>query len=216
MNNGIRRYNRIGTVLLFIVLPVLIYVLGDFPRRTFLKETLSVVTIIAFFFLLLQFFMSRANRNFLREGHKMGRVIKWHKVLGYVFVGIILLHPFFIVLPRYFESGIEPGEAFVKLITTTETGGIILGIIAWILLLIIGLTSVFRNKIGLSYKTWRYLHGILSLLFIGIASFHVIDMGRHINTAMTVLIAALAISGATLLLKLYFFKSEPLKTKENE
>ena len=214
MENKIRKYNRIAAGMVFIAFPVLFYVLGDFPRRTVLKETISIITLIAFFMMLFQFYLSRANGKVLKE-HKMSKVVKWHKVLGYVFVSILLVHPFLIVLSRYFESGVEPLEAFTTIITTFGSKGVVLGLSAWVLMFIIGLTSLLRNNLGLSYKAWRITHGILSIVFIAIASLHVVEQGRHINQPMQWLIAVLSIGGITLLIQTYLFKKSNPKKQQS-
>lgn len=213
MENKIKIYKQLAIIGVFLALPLLFYFLGDFPRRSVLKETISLLTILAFFSMLIVFYLSRTNRSFLKE-FKMSKINKWHKVLAYIFVSILLVHPFLIVLPRYFEAGISPMEAFKTLITTYSTKGIILGMAAWCLMLILGITSLLRNKLPMSYKSWRLLHGILSSAFIVLASFHVIDMGRHMNIEMTWLIAILSGIGIALLLTTYIFKTSSLKKNE--
>ena len=214
MGNKINSYNRLVAIAVFVILPVLLYAFGYFARRSLLKEVISLTTLLAFFVMLLQLYLSRANHPIL-DGHKMASVVKWHKALGYVFLGILLLHPFLIVLPRYFEAGITPSDAFVELISNFNQQGLLLGLIAWSLMLILVVTSMFRKSLPFSYKTWRVIHGIISILFVGIASFHVIDMGRHINAPMAGLIAVLSIVGIALLLKIYVFKSKTSKTKNH-
>lgn len=205
MENKIRIYNRVAAILVFIGLPILFWALGDIPRRTNLKEAISIVTLVAFSLMLGQFFLARSNRNMLK-GHKMSRVFKWHKVIGYIFVSVLLVHPFLIVVPRYFESGINPKDAFVTLITTFDSFGVIMGMIAWCLMLVIGLTSMFRNQLPMSYKTWRVFHGILSIAFITLATWHAINLGRHTDNAMSVFMIIMAVGGVLLLLKTYFIK----------
>jgi predicted ferric reductase len=212
MEKRIKIYNRIAAIIVFIVLPVLIYILGDFSRRTFLKEAISLLTLLAFFIMLMQFYLSRANGTILKV-HKMVKVIKWHKVLGYVFVSVLLLHPFLIVVPRYFEAGINPLDAFKEVLSNFKLQGLLLGLVAWILMLIIGLTSLFRSHLPFTYKTWRIIHGYLSMAFILIASLHVVAMGRHINNIMAWVIAVLSVSGVAMLLKTYIFKSVSQKNE---
>jgi predicted ferric reductase len=79
-------------------------------------------------------------------------------------------------------------------------------------MLIIGVTSLFRNQLPFSYKTWRYLHGYLSIVFILIAALHVVEMGRHINKPMSWLIAILAVTGVAMLMSTYIFK--PVQKKD--
>lgn len=200
----------IAIIAITIAIPLLIYALGDFPRRTPLKEIISVFTILAYFIMVGQFFLSRANNRVLK-GHKMWKVSRLHKVIGYIFTGILLFHPFFIVLPRYFEAGLDPKEALVCLLTTFDSRGVILGISAWCLMLIIGITSILRGKLGLKYNTWRTIHGILSILFISLACWHAIDLGRHTDPGMSVYMIALSSLAVGLLLKTYFQKSKSIK-----
>jgi predicted ferric reductase len=202
----VKKDNLIFVVLVLFGAPLLLWAAGDFPRRTILKETISLVTLLAFTMMIGQFFLSRGNRKMMKIPG-MAKVIKTHKIFGYVFAPVLLLHPFFIVFPRYFESGVEPLDAFVTLLTAFNSTGVILGMVAWLLLLIIVLTSIFRYRLSIKYISWRLLHGILSMLFLIVASWHAIDMGRHSNVAMSVFIIILSGSGFMLLLKTYFSKS---------
>ena len=74
-------------------------------------------------------------------------------------------------------------------------------------MLSLGLTSMFRNKLNISYKVWKVFHGVLSLIFIIFASWHVIEMGRHIDLAMSVLIILLTLISTILIIKTYLFKN---------
>ena len=207
MEKRIKKYNIFCAILVFIGIPILIYTLGDTPRRTVLKESISILTILAFFMMLGQFYLARSNRTILKV-HKMVRVVKLHKIIGYIFVSILLLHPILIIVPRYYESGIDPKEAFITMLTTLDSIGLMLGIIAWCLMLILGITSIFRNKLGIKYTTWRIFHGILSILFIVFATWHAIDLGRHTDKYMSLFMIIVASVGVLLLLNTYFFKSK--------
>ncbi len=191
----------------FIGLPLVIWVLGVYPVRTVLKETISVITILAYFMMVAQFFLSRANSG-MTSIYRFKNILKWHKFIGYFFVGVFVLHPLLIVVPRFFESGILPQDAFWKLITTFETTGQIVGLIAYILMFVLGATSVFRDKLGIKYKTWKYLHGVLSVLFIILATWHAVDMGRHTQKATVFWMVFLAFLGTVMLLKTYIPRKE--------
>lgn len=207
-----KKYNFVAGFLIFVVMPLLFWASGNFPRRNILKETISIFTLLAFFMMLGQFYLTRGNG--MIKFHKMGTVVKVHKVIGYVFISILLVHPFLIVVPRYFESGIAPTEAFVTILTMYSSPGIVLGMIAWCLLLILGLTSFFRNTLGLSYKAWRTVHGLLSIIFISVATWHAIDLGRHTDLAMSTYMIILAVIGVLFLLKVYFIKNaNPIEVK---
>ncbi len=199
------------SLLAFAGLPLLIWAMGNFFERSLLKESLSVMTILAFCQLIGQFFWARTNRSVVAN-LKMSKVIKYHKFIGYTFVTILFFHPLYLVIPRFFESGVSPVDAFITIITTLNQG-VVLGIIAWCLMLALGITSLARKKLPMKYKTWRVFHGILAMLFISIAAWHVIDLGRHSSFVMSFLISILTTGGIMLLLKTYTLKKSK-KTSE--
>lgn len=115
---------------------------------------------------------------------------------------VLLSHPLLIVVPRFFEAGISPRQAFVTMISA-GTPGITTGMAAWILLLLIVVLSVLRKRIPLSYQYWRKLHGLMSMMFIILAAYHSIYLGRHIDLVFAGYIVILVIAGMSLLLQQY-------------
>ena len=198
------------SLLVFAGLPLFIWTMGRFPERSILKEFLSVTTILAFCQMAGQFFWTRANRSAVAD-FKMRDVLNYHKVIGYTAVLILFFHPLYLVAPRFFEAGFSPVEAFITIISTLNQG-VVLGIIAWCLMLALGITSLARKKLSMTYKTWRVFHGILAMLFLSIAAWHVIDLGRHSNQAMVILFSILTVGGILLLLKTYTLK-KPARPK---
>ncbi len=215
MDNKIKVYNSVAAILIFIGLPVLFWALGDVPRRTVLKESLSILTLVSFSLMLGQFYLARSNQRMLKE-HKAVKVIKWHKAIGYIFVAVLMLHPFFIVIPRYFESGVSPKDAFITLITSFNSFGVVLGMISWGIMVLLGLTSFFRKKLPFSYKTWRVIHGCLSIVFVVLASWHAMNLGRHMDMPMRIFVLIVAGGGILLLLNTYLIKPIFLKNDHHE
>lgn len=206
-----RRNYLIPAAAIFVGLPLLLWALGDFPRRTVLKESLCLLFILAFCQMIGQFFLARSNKSVVKS-LKMSTVMKLHKIIGYICVGVFLFHPFLLVVPRYFEAGVAPREAFTTIITTLDSPGVVLGIIAWCLLLLLGILSLVRSRLPLKYTTWRISHGILAMVLLAVATWHVLDLGRHSNLAMSMTFIILAVSGELLLLKTYILK--PAETKK--
>lgn len=206
MNEETRKIEILPIMLTFVGLPILLYATGDVPRRTLLKESISILTIMAFCLMPAQFFLTRCNSKMLRA-NLMSKVIKIHKFMGYILLCVLLVHPFLIVVPRYFEAGIDSSEAFITIITTFSSFGIVLGISAWLLMVCLGVTSFMRKKLPLSYKKWRILHGILSGFFIILASWHAIDLGRHTTSHLSSYIVIAGMGGVLLLLKTYISRS---------
>lgn len=193
-------------ILTFIGIPIYLYFSGEFERRTTFKEIISIVTILGFTLLLSQFFTSRLNKNLVKR-IKMINVLKIHKFIGYLFISILLIHPFLIVIPKLFDDGVTASDAFVRLITSFGSGGVILGLIAYASMLILIVTAFFRFKLHIKYRTWRNLHGYLTLLFVITAIWHVINLGRHSNTSFSTYYLLIVAIGSYYLLKTYLFKT---------
>jgi len=193
------------SLLVFTVLPLLIiFTMGNFPERYLLKEVLSVITILALYQFIGQFYWARANRSAVRN-LTMAKVLNYHKFIGYTFIIVMIFHPLYVLIPRFFEAGVSPVDAFITMVTTLNLG-VILGIIAWCLMLVLGLTSLIRNKLPMKYKSWRVLHGILAILFVSIAVWHAIDLGRHSSLMMSIVLSFLPVGGIVILLKTYILK----------
>ncbi len=175
-------------------MPLMIWAAGNYPQRTLLKESLSVVTILAFSLMIGLLYLTRTNR-FAVQKATIRKVISLHKIVGYVAVPVLLVHPFLLVLPRFFEAGIAPGEAFRIMVTTISSPGIVFGLAAWCLLLILGATSLLRKMLPLQYQTWRTMHCMVAFACISSAVFHVLDLGRHANLLMTLFILLLFAGG---------------------
>ena len=60
----------------------------------------------------------------------MVNVLAIYKFVGYLFISVLLFHPFFIIVPKFFDNGVTPTGTFLKLITTFSNLGVILGLIA--------------------------------------------------------------------------------------
>lgn len=210
MAEYIKNNVQLQILTLFVSMPLLIWAAGSYPQRTLLKESLSVVTIVAFSLMIGLFYLARTNRAATKK-ISVSKLLSWHKIVGYLAVPVLLVHPFLLVVPRFFEAGIAPGEAFKTIITTFTSSGILFGLSTWSLLLILGLTSLMRKKLPLSYQTWRTIHGVLATLCLVGAAVHVIDLGRHTDSAMTAFFVLLSTGGIYLLLKNSVAQPQPAR-----
>lgn len=196
----------IAALAVFVGMPLIFYAFGEAPRRSLLKEVISVITLLAFAAMLCQFFMARSN-TWLLTVFKPPQIQKVHKYIAYTAVGIILLHPILIVLPRGFEGGIRPWDAFVTMITEIDSPGIVLGLAAWALLLVLAVTAFWRKpiikRLSTHYRGWRYFHGGLAVGFTVLALWHSISLGRHTDTPMSIFFMTLAFTGFAMLFRLY-------------
>lgn len=207
MKFTVQRATILAALAVFVGLPLMVYALGDAPRRTVLKEVLSVASLLAFTAMLGQFFMARSNV-WLLSIFKPPQIQKVHKYIAYTAVAVILLHPVLIVLPRALEGGVRPWDAFVTMITEVDNLGVVLGFVAWGLLLVLAITAWFRKliikRLSTHYRGWRYVHGGLAVSFTGLALWHSIELGRHTDVAMSALFLTLTLMGFGLLGRLYW------------
>lgn len=67
----------------------------------------------------------------------------------------------------------------------------------------IGATSLVRERLGLDYRTWKLIHALLSVLLVVTASWHAIDLGRHTDTAVSLLVVALASAAVLVVIRQY-------------
>ncbi|RMG41171.1 MAG: FAD/NAD(P)-binding:oxidoreductase [Methanobacteriota archaeon] len=202
MKEIIQKYRFLTISLILVAVALFIYIGGEFPRRTILKEAFSLVTILSFVLMIGQFFLSRGYRAITLTG-KMSTIVKAHKFIGYLFTTILFVHPFLIVLPRYFEGGVQPLDALWTILTTLNNPGVVVGILAWLFMIVLTLTSFLRTRLFAAYKGWRWFHGVLSLAFISLAAWHVIYLGRHSNLVMKWFVVIMTIGGIDILLYTY-------------
>ena len=206
MENNIKLKYILISLFIFVIIPLFILSLQTLPARTLLKESTSVLVIVGFFFLLGQFYLNRSNKVFIKI-YKMVKIIKLHKIIGYLVIAIFFIHPFLIVLPRFFEAGVDPIYAFWLMITDFKSLGIIFGLIAWCVMIALLLTSFYKDKLNMTYVKWRVLHIVLSIVFVAAGLWHVIDLGRHMNEIMILFIFLLVCISVYQLGKLYFSKN---------
>lgn len=216
MKPDLKRYLVIAALFVFVGLPISFYVLGDFPRRSILKEAIAILTLLAFSLMLGQFFLARSNMEVIQL-YNLRRVRSVHTVIAYSVVTLLLLHPFLIVLPRFFEAGVDPWDALKTMLTTFGSTGVLLGLIAWCLLFVLALTATFRFRLVKTLRTkyprWRHFHGMLSVALAVVAITHAIKLGRHMDTPMAAFTIVLAVAGVAMLFRMYL-PSKPSRAHE--
>lgn len=190
-------------LLIFSGVPLLLLSHGNVPERSLLKTALSAITILAFWFMMGQMYLAQPN-TFAVKALNMRKLVKLHKIIGYTCCLIVLFHPIYLVFPRLYEGGISPLDSLMIIFTSFSSNGVVLGMLSWGLMLLLAITSLLRKSLPLPYKSWKKLHGVISALFIALASWHVIELGRHSNLLTSIILLILLGGGIFLLLKHYF------------
>jgi predicted ferric reductase len=100
-------------------------------------------------------------------------VLQFHRQIGIVAVGIVLAHPAVLIAsdPDYLEF-FDPRVNVLRALALTAV------VPALVLLLV---TSLWRELVRLNYEWWRALHGVLALAIVFIGMVHGIQVGEHLD-----------------------------------
>jgi predicted ferric reductase len=184
-------------------IPLFIWAMGGTHARHPLQEILSILAILILCQMMVLCFWSRAHAWTIKT-FPPRTMIRWHKRIGYVCVGIMLFHPLMPVASKFLEPGMAPTDAFITLVTTFNRG-VLLGIAAWCTMVVLGVTALTRSHLPMRYTTWRIFHATLAILFIVLAVWHALDLGRHATLSMALYIILLA-AGAILPVAMHYLK----------
>jgi predicted ferric reductase len=100
-------------------------------------------------------------------------VLQFHRQIGIVAVGLVLAHPVLLVAsePGYLEF-FDPRVNLLRAMALTAV------VPALILLFV---TSIWREFVRLNYEWWRVGHGVLALAVVFIGMVHGIQVGEHLD-----------------------------------
>jgi len=102
--------------------------------------------------------------------------ISKHKTVGKWLGVLFFLHPLLVIAPRFFASLDEGMTTIVLAITSPQ---LLTGLIAWVLMIVWILASVYKNKLPIKYETWRLTHTIGFVLICILATLHLTSVGSH-------------------------------------
>jgi predicted ferric reductase len=129
-----------------------------------------------------------ARGKFLEEIFGVAALLRWHRINGPLLACLALLHMVLVVVPE----GIGNLPVGVKF-WPEMVGGLLL-----FLLLVMVISSQFRELFGLVYKRWRFVHRLLAYFFPLLVAVHVLfvsdSFGQAVPRAgLLTVLAALAI-----------------------
>lgn len=179
MKNNIK---IIQLVTLLTLAPVYLAANQNVPTLSTYQSIMLLCTIGAFGMIMAQFWLTRSKLLGLSQ-IPTATVIKYHKIIGILAGGFLLLHPILMVARRYWVQESDPISNLLLLIHTPTLRT---AVAAWIALALLLFLSASRIHRKLRFQDWRHLHGSLSLAFMIFSLLHITSVGRHSNTAMTV------------------------------
>jgi predicted ferric reductase len=143
--------------------------------RGWYTEFVTILSMGGFSMMLGQFLLSgRMGSLSSKTGVDNGMLL--HRKVGEYLALLFFLHPFLIVLPRFWISSNFAIDDMISVFTENLT---LNGFYAWALMIVWVLMSMFKDKLNMPYEAWRITHGIGAIAIVILATDHVITIGRH-------------------------------------
>ncbi|WP_413282776.1 ferric reductase-like transmembrane domain-containing protein [Vibrio sp. MA40-2] len=102
--------------------------------------------------------------------------ISKHKKIGQWIGFFFLLHPVFILAPKFIQSFDDGIRSVINVITAPQ---MLTGLIAWVAMIVWTLMAVFKNRLKLSYEMWRLTHVVGFVIIAILATLHITSVGSH-------------------------------------
>ena len=147
----------------------------DMDNKTVYATVLTIINMLAMMAFFVQFPLASRLKQlslFSNIDWSIGRHKKIGKWLGVIF----LLHPILILAPRFLVSN---GDGLTSLMEVITAPQMLTGLIAWVLLIVWILLSIYKEKLPVSYETWRLTHLIGFVAIAIFATLHVTSVGSH-------------------------------------
>ncbi len=145
------------------------------PPRPFIDELSSALAIVAYVVLLMEFVLSG---RFKVISGRMGIdvTMRFHQLMARPILLFLLIHPFIYSTP-YGHS--LPWDVTGQLTLGLDPATLATGLVAWILLGMLVVTGIARDKLPYRYETWRILHGVGAAIIAVAGAHHAIASGRY-------------------------------------
>ncbi|NIA68401.1 ferredoxin reductase family protein [Pelagibius litoralis] len=174
----------------------LAYAQGIEPRG-FRDELSSALAMVAFAMLLMEFVLSG---RFRAVSGRVGidLTMRFHQLIARSLVVFILIHPFLYATPLKHTLPWDPSGQYAL---GLDAASVATGVVAWILLAILILLAIGRDKLPYRYETWRLSHGLGAAAIAIAGAHHAIEAGRYSGhpTLETFWLVMVAIALLTLL-----------------
>lgn len=118
--------------------------------------------------IMLQFALAARLRP-LDDAFGLDRIMRFHRITGASAAVLAVLHPMLLYATPHYEYG--P--------ISLEEWPVILGSLTLILLLLVGVTSIWRKLIGLSYEAWHRIHYI-GFAVVAVVAVHSLALGSDV------------------------------------
>lgn len=204
---------------LLLIIPLIVAQNLGMLSKNLYHSVLAAITLLAMFAFYVQFPLAGRLKKwplFNNIDWAIGSHKKWGQYIGLFF----FLHPFLIAAPKFLVSTDDAIHSLVKMLTEPST---LTGVIAWCLMLLWVLMSIFKDKLNMRYETWRLVHLLGFIVIATLATLHITRVGSHgqlqpqFNYLWWGLYSlSLLMLGYNYFIKPFFMKATPYKVKAVE
>lgn len=164
---------------LFALVPLCLAFGQEVPALSVYQYTALFVSLGTFGLMSGLFFLTRLLPHRAAQ-MKLSARLRWHKVLGCVAGLILLVHPVLMIARRFWVEESNPVDNLMLLLRSPLLRT---GLAAWVLLALILLLTLFRRRFPA--RLWRIQHGVMSVAFLILATWHVMQVGRHSDVILS-------------------------------
>jgi predicted ferric reductase len=129
--------------------------------------------------LLLMQFMSSGRYEVLSGAAGIDRMMRFHQLAARTLTALALLHPLLLLIPDSVEALRDVPSRAAALFMLPH---LLSGTIAWVLLPVLMVMGILRNRLPLRYELWRATHTALAVVIAGAALHHVATVGSYGST----------------------------------
>lgn len=176
------------------LLPLLVLILHAAPEaRDFWTEFSVALGFIGLAMIVLQFALT-ARINRIESSYGIDIILQFHRYISLVAFTLIIIHPLIL-----FINEPETLELLNFFQAPWRARFAVTGTVALIILVI---TSIWREPLRIPYEEWRIAHGILAVSAVGLGIAHAVGVGYYLNFFWKILLWS-AMGVLALLLLIY-------------
>lgn len=153
-------------------------------KSGFFVGTGNIAALLAVFGILVQFFLM-ARVRWLESVVGLDKLAIFHKLNGKISLSLLFIHPFFITFGYALGSDVSITHQFSDFLTKYDD--LLPAFIAFLLFMLIGVTSVYFVRNRVKYEYWYYIH-LLTYAAILLSWGHQLELGTDflLNDAFTI------------------------------
>ena len=160
---------------ILILAPLVVWLLGPKYTNAFRNPWIDVSVGLGFVGLSIMTlqFVNSGRLKFLNKPFGTDLVYHYHRQIGIAAFLMVFIHPMilFLIDRRYLR--------LLNLFTAPWRARA--AVTSVVLLIFVVITAEYRQKLKISYKLWKFWHGIASTLMIALALIHIFLVGNYIN-----------------------------------